>query len=66
MAGINKVILVGHLGRDPEVMTFDNGTKKATFSMATTESYRDKEGIGKIKQSGIILFYGAIWPRKYH
>ncbi len=44
MAGINKVILVGHLGRDPEVMTFDNGTKKATFSMATTESYRDKEG----------------------
>jgi len=44
MAGINKVILVGHLGRDPEVMTFDNGTKKASFSMATTESYRDKEG----------------------
>mgnify|MGYP000868553043 CR=1 FL=1 len=44
MAGINKVILVGHLGRDPEVMTFDNGTKKASFSMATTESYRDKDG----------------------
>ena len=44
MAGINKVILVGHLGRDPEVMTFDNGTKKASFSMATTESYKDKEG----------------------
>ncbi|MCD6091036.1 MAG: single-stranded DNA-binding protein [Bacteroidales bacterium] len=44
MAGINKVILVGHLGRDPEIMTFDNGTKKGTFSMATTESYRDKEG----------------------
>lgn len=44
MAGINKVILVGHLGKDPEVMTFDNGTKKATFSMATTESYRDKDG----------------------
>lgn len=44
MAGINKVILVGHLGRDPEIMTFDNGTKKASFSMATTESYRDKEG----------------------
>lgn len=44
MAGINKVILIGHLGRDPEIMTFDNGTKKATFSMATTESYRDKDG----------------------
>ncbi|MDA3904892.1 MAG: single-stranded DNA-binding protein [Bacteroidales bacterium] len=44
MAGINKVILVGHLGKDPEVMTFDNGVKKASFSMATTESYKDKEG----------------------
>jgi len=44
MAGINKVILVGHLGKDPDVMTFDNGTKKASFSMATTESYRDKDG----------------------
>jgi single-strand DNA-binding protein len=44
MAGINKVILVGHLGKDPDIMTFDNGVKKASFSMATTESYKDKEG----------------------
>lgn len=44
MAGINKVILVGNLGKDPEVMTFDSGNKKAAFSLATTESYRDKEG----------------------
>lgn len=44
MAGINKVILVGRLGKDPDVMTFDGGNKKASFSLATTESYRDKEG----------------------
>jgi single-strand DNA-binding protein len=44
MAGINKVILVGNLGRDPEVTTYENGTKRASFSLATTESYRDKEG----------------------
>jgi single-strand DNA-binding protein len=44
MAGVNKVILVGNLGRDPEVMTFENGVKKASFSMATTESYKDKDG----------------------
>lgn len=44
MAGINKVILVGNLGRDPEVITFENGVKKATVSMATTESYKNKEG----------------------
>ncbi len=44
MAGLNKVILVGNLGKDPEIRTFENGTKVAQFSMATTESYKDKEG----------------------
>lgn len=44
MAGINKVILVGNLGKDPEVMTYENGVKRAAFSLATTESYKDKEG----------------------
>ncbi len=44
MAGINKVILIGNLGKDPDVMTFDNGVKKASFTLATTESYRDKDG----------------------
>ncbi len=44
MAGINKVILVGNLGKDLEVMTYDNGVKHSTFTMATTESYKDKEG----------------------
>jgi len=44
MAGINKVILVGNLGKDLEVMTYDNGVKRGTFTMATTESYKDKEG----------------------
>jgi len=44
MAGVNKVILVGNLGGDPNVLTFENGVKKATFSLATTESYKDKDG----------------------
>jgi single-strand DNA-binding protein len=44
MAGINKVILVGHLGKDPEVRTIDSGAKVARFTMATTEAYKDKEG----------------------
>ena len=44
MAGVNKVILIGNLGRDPEIITFDNGVKKAGFSLATTESYKNKEG----------------------
>jgi len=44
MAGINKVILVGHLGRDPEVRTIESGAKVARFTLATTETYKDKEG----------------------
>jgi len=41
---INKVILVGHLGRNPEVKTFDNGGKIANFSMATKEIWKDAKG----------------------
>lgn len=39
---VNKVILVGNLGRDPEVRTMPSGDKIVTFSLATTESWRDK------------------------
>lgn len=39
---INQVTLIGHAGRDIEVRTLENGTKVATFSLATTESYKDK------------------------
>ena len=39
---INKVTLIGNLGKDPEVRRFDNGTGVATFSLATNENYKDK------------------------
>lgn len=43
MAGsVNKVILVGNLGKDPEVRTFPNGGRVANFSVATSESWKDK------------------------
>ena len=43
MAGsVNKVILVGNLGRDPEVRTFPSGDRVVSFSVATTESWCDK------------------------
>lgn len=43
MAGsVNKVILVGNLGRDPEIRFAQNGNKIANFSIATSESWRDK------------------------
>ena len=42
MAGVNKVILVGYLGRDPEIATTQSGSKLATLNVATSESWRDK------------------------
>jgi single-strand DNA-binding protein len=43
MAGsVNKVILIGNLGKDPEIRTFPNGGRVANFSIATSESWKDK------------------------
>jgi single-strand DNA-binding protein len=44
MAGVNKVILVGNLGKDPEVRHLEGDKKVAKFTLATTEAYRDKNG----------------------
>lgn len=41
---INKVTLIGNIGKDPEVRTFENGSKVARFSLATNENYQDKAG----------------------
>lgn len=42
MSGVNKVILVGRLGKDPEVRNLENGASVCNFTMATSESYKDK------------------------
>ena len=42
MAGLNKVMLIGHLGNDPEIRALESGVKVARFSVATTESYKDR------------------------
>jgi len=44
MAGVNRVILLGNLGKDPEVMTLDSGVKFANIRIATNESYKGKDG----------------------
>ncbi len=41
---VNRVILIGNLGSDPEIRSFENGSKVARFSLATSESYRDRDG----------------------
>lgn len=42
MSGVNKVILVGRLGKDPEVRNLENGATVANFTIATSESYKDR------------------------
>ena len=44
MAGVNKVILIGNLGRDPELRYTQNGQAVTNFSLATTENWNDKSG----------------------
>lgn len=44
MASLNKVMLIGRLGKDPEIVSFENGSKKMTVTLATTERYRDRNG----------------------
>lgn len=44
MSSVNKVIVVGRVGKDPEVRVFQNGNKGANFTVAVSESYKNKEG----------------------
>ncbi len=60
MAGVNRVLLIGNLGKDPEVITFDNGVKKASFPLATSESYKNKEGnrVDQTEWHNIVMWRG--------
>lgn len=46
----NKVQLIGHLGADPEIKTFDSGKKKVRLSLATSENYKSAKG-EKVEQT---------------
>ena len=44
MSGVNKVLLIGNLGKDPEIRNTPGGTAVANFSIATSEKFKDKNG----------------------
>jgi single-strand DNA-binding protein len=50
MASLNKVMLIGNLGSNPEIRTLASGTKVATFNIATSENYINKNG-EKVEQT---------------
>jgi single-strand DNA-binding protein len=51
MAGVNKVILVGNLGQDPEIRYMSDGTAVTTFRIATSETWKDKQSGEKKEQT---------------
>jgi single-strand DNA-binding protein len=58
---VNKVILIGNLGKDPEIRSIDANRRVANFSLATSETYKNQQG-EKVTQTEWhnIVFYGAI------
>ncbi len=63
MAGVNKVILVGRLGKDPEIRTTNDGGKIVSFSVATSESWKDKmsgERRERTEWHNIVIFNEAL------
>jgi single-strand DNA-binding protein len=69
MSGVNKVILVGRLGKDPEARNIDNGAMVVNFTIATSETWKDKT-TGQKKEStewhNIIMWRGlAEIAKKY-
>jgi single-strand DNA-binding protein len=57
----NSVHLIGRLGKDPEVRTFENGRQLATFSLATTDNYKNQKG-EKVEETQWhnIVIWGAL------
>ncbi len=60
MSGINKVILVGNLGKDPEVRHLEGGAVVAKFPLATSETYKTKEGqrVDQTEWHNIVMWRG--------
>jgi single-strand DNA-binding protein len=59
MAGVNKVILIGNAGKDPEVKVLENGVRVANFPLATTEIYKkDGQRFEQTEWHNIVLWRG--------
>ena len=60
---VNKVVLIGNLGKDPDIRSLSNGDEVASFSLATSESWKDKTSGEKKQKSewhNIVVFGGLV------
>ena len=62
MASVNKVILVGNLGADPESRFFPNGDAVANVNIATTDTWKDKQKNAR-QLNGIAWYSIVVWPK---
>jgi len=59
MASLNKIMIIGNIGKDPEVRMTGSGQKVANFSVAVTEKFKNREGMKQEKTEWInIVFWG--------
>ncbi|MGH2645021.1 MAG: single-stranded DNA-binding protein, partial [Chitinophagaceae bacterium] len=68
MRGVNKVILIGNLGKDPDIQFIEGNIAVSKFSLATTESFKDKNGkqISQTEWHTVVLWRGlAELSQKY-
>lgn len=68
MRGVNKVMLIGNLGKDPDILYIEGNIPVSKFPLATTESYKDKNGklISQTEWHNIVLWRGlAELAQKY-
>ena len=68
MKGVNRVMLIGNLGKDPDVQVLDGNITVVRFPLATTETFRDKNGISSSQTDWhtVVLWRGlAELARKY-
>ncbi len=61
MRGVNKVMLIGNLGKDPEIQYLEGNIPVSKFPLATTETYKDKNGklISQTEWHNIVLWRGT-------
>ena len=68
MRGVNRVVLIGNLGKDPEIQYLEGNIPEAKFPLATTETYKDKTGklISQTEWHNVVLWRGlAELAQKY-
>ena len=63
MAGLNKVLLIGNVGKDPEIRSLNNGGRVATFSLATSETWKDKQSGVTLVGNQLVVTWSVIGER---